>query len=188
MQTLYGKYGASSGTGELRLRQLVADFRTSEAAKCGCGVSNLAWICQASRISVCGTYAWGQSGPKSNERLSLSTTLSSGPCVASFVLLFLYNSVENFLVLRALEAIEDSATGAAHLVQLWFSVCWTHAVLHSMHPKRPYSADDVTKILSSCKVADWGMDSSHNSADGHSKRRRTRQEKRCRRGRLEHGR
>lgn len=68
MRTLHGAYGAPSATGELRLRHLVAEFRASEAAKRGCGVSDIAWFHQAAHISVSGTDAWGHSSPDMNER------------------------------------------------------------------------------------------------------------------------
>lgn len=113
-RTLYGTYGAPSVTGELRLRHLVEDFRASEAAKCGCRVSDIAWYCQASHVPVSGMHSWGQSCIKSSECLSHSSTFSSGPCTASFVVLYLNSCIENSLVLQALEFNEDAAPGMVH--------------------------------------------------------------------------
>ena len=124
MRTLYGTYGAPAATGELRLRHLVAEFRASEAAKCGCRVSDIAWFYQTAHISVSGTCAWGQSCTKNKERLSLSTTLSSGPCMASYTLLYFYGILERSLVGRALETLEDAVPGVAHLIRFRFSVRW----------------------------------------------------------------
>ena len=119
--TLYGKYVVPPATGKIQLRHLVAEFRSFEAAKCGCGVSDVAWFYQAPHVTISGANAWGQSSSKNNEMLSLSTTFSSGPCMASFTLLYLNYCIENSLVMRALEEFEDVTPGAAHLIELRFS-------------------------------------------------------------------
>ena len=131
-RTLYGTYGAPSATGELRLRQAVAEFRASEAAKCGCGVSDIAWYCHASHVPVSGTNAWGQSSTKSNECLSYSTTLSSGPCMASFVFLYLNSCIENSLVLQALQVSEGVAPGTVHFSFSCLCVACSSPVLPAM--------------------------------------------------------
>ena len=110
-RTLYGTYSAPSATEEVRLRHRMVEFRASEAAKCGCGVSDIAWYHQT-HVPVSGTNAWGQSHTRSKKSLSLSTTLSSGPCIASLILIYLHDCIENSLVMRALEASENVTPGA----------------------------------------------------------------------------
>lgn len=102
------------------LRQITDEFRSAEAARCGCGVSDVAWILQshvkvsdgALADSSSASRTQGQTG-KDGEVLSFSSTFNSGPCNASFVTLYLMLVLENTLTMRGVDLLEGAVPGAS---------------------------------------------------------------------------
>lgn len=128
----YDAYGAPASSGETRdLRRLVDEFRVAEAERCGCGVSDIAWFLQThvkaterdpsnprSLLETC--------GDGNSEMLSFSSTFSSGPCVASFGLLYMHLSIENSASVRAQEILAGAAPGTLpHILCIVMRLCLT---------------------------------------------------------------
>ena len=109
-------------TGKLDVRKCVDDFRTAEAQSCGCGVSDISWYIQThvdlgTNLAKAPSSVVGQDPATTGHHLAFSTTFSSGPCIAAFIMLYLHLATENSAVIRALDILEGAAPGA-----LFFSV------------------------------------------------------------------
>ena len=109
-----------SAAPQLNLRALTQEFRSSEAAKCGCGVPDIAWY-PTTHINVVGDSTAGTAGILSGddgdlgnsvyEMLAFSSTFSSGPCFASFITVFLHMSLESTLSQRAVDLLKGTPPG-----------------------------------------------------------------------------
>ena len=117
---LLGADESSPAACDSTLRKLTQEFRSSEAAKCGCGVPEIAWFC-TTHVNVVGNSLAGTAGVMSGadcdvsssirEMLSFSTTFNSGPCIASFLVLFLHLSLESTLSKLAVELLKGASPG-----------------------------------------------------------------------------
>ena len=98
-------------------RHSAGQFQAAEAARCGCGVSDIAWY-SYTQIKVTddcppeiSTSKDEESGSLDGKMLSFSTTFNSGPCVASFLLMYLHISLYNMLATEVVQNQEDSRAG-----------------------------------------------------------------------------
>ena len=98
-------------------RHSAGQFQAAEAARCGCGVSDIAWY-SYTQIKVTddcppeiSTSKDEESGSLDGKMLSFSTTFNSGPCVASFLLMYLHISLYNMLATEVVHNQEDSRAG-----------------------------------------------------------------------------
>ena len=111
-------YGSpSSSKGDLQLA--VREFRGAEAARCGCGVSDIAWFLETHLEVSDGDMSHPQhstsaacSGSLGKQTLSYSSSCSSGPCVASFGLMYVHMSIDNAASVRAQDVLAGAAPGA----------------------------------------------------------------------------
>jgi hypothetical protein len=103
--------------------ELVHAFRESESCKCGCMVSDVAWFF-ITHVGVAAQSAAGTGTSQvlggaedgvlvgsSADRLSASSTLSSGPCLASFIAVFQHLLVEIIFARCALELFKGTSPG-----------------------------------------------------------------------------
>jgi hypothetical protein len=118
---------------EVDYRRLAHQFQIAEATKCGCGISDIAWYC-TTHITVARGADSQRVVPKDeagvcgecnnvdirSQQLSLSTTFSSGPCIASFILLYFHLSVENILSKWAVKTLDGK--GVLTLTSIVFTV------------------------------------------------------------------
>lgn len=101
-------------TGKLDVRKCVDDFRAAEARSRGCRVSDISWYNQThvdlgTNLAKAPSSVVGQDTATTGHHLAFSTTFSSGPCIAAFILLYLHLATENSAVIRALDILEGAA-------------------------------------------------------------------------------
>ena len=116
--------GSSPAVSQFTVRKLNQEFRSSEAERCGCGVSDIAWFC-TTHVNVVGDSTAGTAGILSRdsgdvgssigEMASFSSTFSSGPCIASFLSVFLHFTLENALSQQALALLHAAVPGLSPL-------------------------------------------------------------------------
>ena len=122
--SIYGRSNCgspASNKGHLRLAVHVREFRAAEAARCGCGVSDIVWFVQtctklSDECDLANTQhstTAAACGAGRGQTLSFSTSFSSGACVASFGLLYVHMSVDNAASVRAQDILSGAAPGAA---------------------------------------------------------------------------
>lgn len=130
-ETCYASCDAPSVTGRVNWRHLANDYRVSEAQKLGCDVSDVGWFIQT-HVDAYNGGVFAQNGPMNLEEssdsqwLSHSTTFSTGPCVASFVLLYLLLCTENSACVKAMDVLQGAAPGTFSpqiLFRVAFLVC-----------------------------------------------------------------
>ena len=108
------------GSAEARfnLRILMNEFRACEVARCGCGASNIVWYCvlnksvgrQCSNVDTSLQQA-GSGADGGDQKLSMSTTLNSAPCIGSYIAQYIQLSIENTFAVRAVELLKGVAPG-----------------------------------------------------------------------------
>ena len=124
---------------DLSCRRLAGQFQAAEAAKCGCGVPDIAWY-PTTRITVAegrppqhttavhGNLVCAESSGAAagGQMLSFSTTFNSGPCIAAFMLMYVTISLDTLLADQALEILEGAEAGALQsLLCLGMCIhCW----------------------------------------------------------------
>jgi hypothetical protein len=96
------------------LRRSLDQYRQSEACRCSSAVSDVAWFLQT-HVKVADE-AFTDSGSSRSTMLSLSSTLSSGPCMASLTLQYLYIVVQTAVASRAADVLAGATTPGVVLI------------------------------------------------------------------------